>query len=205
MDPISQEYLDWVWEIPIRSDVVNVGYVTTGAATKAKREQGLSVEDIFRQQLMKFSRFEPLLRRGARGDLNVTPYRCRVHTGVAGPNWLIAGEAASMVDPITANGVTAALRHAAEASRLILRYQKRGSLPIHARATYGSRILQTAKFLNSGIEMAACKESYRLGAIGNGCHSNDVASVADSHHHFSGFARHRCAGRVRAASLGFDS
>jgi len=73
-DPISQEYLDWVWEIPIRSDVVSVGYVTTGAATKAKREQGLSVEDIFRQQLMKFSRFGPLLRTGALGDLNVTSY-----------------------------------------------------------------------------------------------------------------------------------
>jgi hypothetical protein len=49
---------------------------------------------------------------------------------VAGPNWLIAGEAASMVDPITANGVTAALRHAAEASELILKYRKRGTLPL---------------------------------------------------------------------------
>jgi menaquinone-9 beta-reductase len=69
MDPISHDYLDWVWEIPIRSDVVSVGYVTAGAATKAKRKQGLSVEDIFRQQLMKFSRFGPLLRTGALGDL----------------------------------------------------------------------------------------------------------------------------------------
>ncbi len=110
------EYLEWVWEIPISADVVSVGYVTTGAATKAKREQGLSVDEIFRQQLMKFPRFEPLLRAGAESRSNVTSYRCRVHTGVAGTNWLIAGEAASMVDPITANGVTAALRQAAEAS-----------------------------------------------------------------------------------------
>jgi flavin-dependent dehydrogenase len=119
MEPLASEYLDWVWEIPISPDVVSVGYVTTGTATKAKREQGLSIEDIFQQQLMKFPRFAPLLQAGAQGDLNVTSYRSRVHTGVAGPNWLIAGEAASMVDPITANGVTAALRHAAEASRLI--------------------------------------------------------------------------------------
>ncbi len=152
MEPLPAEYLDWVWEIPISPDVVSVGYVTTGTATKAKREQGLSVEDIFQQQLMKFPRFEPLLQAGAQGDLNVTSYRSRVHTGVAGPNWLIAGEAASMVDPITANGVTAALRHAAEASRLILKYHKRGKLPLHARVTYASRILQMAKFFNSGIE-----------------------------------------------------
>jgi hypothetical protein len=75
-----------------------------------------------------------------------------VHTGLAGPNWLIAGEAASMVDPITANGVTAALRHAAEASRLILKYRKRSKLPLHARFAYSSRILQMAKFFNAGIE-----------------------------------------------------
>jgi menaquinone-9 beta-reductase len=152
MDPVVSEYLDWVWEIPISSDVVSVGYVTTGAATKVKRDQGLSVEDIFRQQLMKFPRFEPLLRAGAENTVNVTSYRSRAHTGVAGPNWLVAGEAASMVDPITANGVTAALRHAVEASRLILKYRKRGRLPFRARVCYSSRILQMAKFFNSGIE-----------------------------------------------------
>jgi hypothetical protein len=75
-----------------------------------------------------------------------------VHTKVAGPNWLIAGEAASMVDPITANGVTAALRHAAEASSLIVKYRKRGKLPLRKRFSYGRRILQMAKFFNSGIE-----------------------------------------------------
>ena len=34
MEPISTEYLDWIWEIPISPNVVSVGYVTTGAATK---------------------------------------------------------------------------------------------------------------------------------------------------------------------------
>jgi flavin-dependent dehydrogenase len=152
IDPMPKEYLDWVWEIPISASVVSVGYITTGAKTKAKREQGLSVEDIFRQQLKKFPRFEPLLEMAAGSGLNVTSFRCRVHTGVAGPNWLVTGEAASMVDPITANGVTAALRHAAEASRLILQYRKRGMLPLRARFAYNSRILQMAKFFNDGIE-----------------------------------------------------
>src|ERR1700693_6231154 len=152
MDPVATEYLEWVWEIPISPDVVSVGYVTTGQAAKAKREQGLSVDEMFRQQLMKFPRFEALLRAGATSPLNVTSYRCRAHAGAAGTNWLIAGEAASMVDPITANGVTAALRHAAEASRLILKYGKRGRLPILPRVSYSSRILQTARFFNGGIE-----------------------------------------------------
>ena len=64
MDPVPTEYLEWIWEIPVSPDTVSVGYVAPGAAIKAKRDEGRSVEDIFRQQLTKFSRFEPLLQQG---------------------------------------------------------------------------------------------------------------------------------------------
>ena len=161
MDPRPSEYLDWVWEIPINPDTVSVGYVTTGAATKAKREQGFSVDEIFREQLKKYSHFEPMLSAGSLGPLNITSFQCRAHKGVAGTNWLIAGEAASMVDPITANGVTAALRHAAEAASLILKFRKRGEVPALPRALYGSRILQLAEFFNSGIERIVYEPSVR--------------------------------------------
>lgn len=161
VDPRPSEYLDWVWEIPINLDTVSVGYVTTGAATKAKRERGLSVDQIFQEQLKKHPHFEPMLTAGPIGPLNVTSFRCRAHKGVAGPNWLIAGEAASMVDPITANGVTAALRHASEAALLILKFRKRGEVPALARALYSSRILQFAKFFNSGIERIVYEPSVR--------------------------------------------
>jgi flavin-dependent dehydrogenase len=152
MDPMPAEYLDWIWEIPVSPNLVSVGYVTTGAAIKAKREEGFSVDQIYREQLMKFHHFESLLQAGALNPMNVTPFQSRVHVGVAGPNWLIAGEAAAMVDPITSNGVTAALRHAAEASALILKYRKRGKLPLRARLSYSTRIQQMAKFFNGGIE-----------------------------------------------------
>ena len=151
VDPRPKEYLEWIWEIPVSPKTVSVGYVTTGAMTKAKREQGSSVEDIFREQLTKFPRFQSLLQE-APLDLNVTSFKSRVQIGVAGPNWLIAGEAAAMVDPITSNGVTAALRHASEASALILKYRKQGKLPLRARFCYSRRILQMAKFFNGGIE-----------------------------------------------------
>ena len=159
-----------MWEIPIRPQMVSVGYVTTGAAMKARREQGLGVEDIFRQQLMKFPRFDALLQAGALGPCNVTAFRSRVHNGVAGPNGFVAGEAASMVDPITANGVTAALRHAAEASALILKYRNRGTLPLRARISYNRRIVQMAKFFNVGIEKILYETAVRnrLGARASG-------------------------------------
>jgi menaquinone-9 beta-reductase len=170
MEPLPMDYLDWVWEIPIRPEVVSVGFVTTGAAMKAFRERGLGVEDIFRQQLMKYPRFDALLQAGALGPCNVTAFRSRVYDGVAGPNWFVAGEAASMLDPITANGVTAALRHAAEASALILKYRYRGTLPLRARISYNRRILQMAKFFNIGIEKILYEPAVRnrLGARSSG-------------------------------------
>ncbi len=152
MDPLPTEYLEWIWEIPVSPDTVSIGYVVPGAVLKAKREEGALVEDAFRQQLMKFPRFEPLLQQEPLGGVDVTSFRCRVHLDSAGPNWLIAGEAASLVDPMTSNGVTAALRHAAEAAALIVKFRARGELPLRARKAYSSRILQTAKFFNEGIE-----------------------------------------------------
>jgi menaquinone-9 beta-reductase len=129
MDPMPSEYLEWIWEIPVSPDTVSVGYVAPGAAVKAKRDGGKSVEDLFRQQIMKFPRFEPLLEQRALGAVNVSSFQCRVYTESAGANWLIAGEAASLVDPMTSNGVTAALRHAAEAAALVLKFRARGELP----------------------------------------------------------------------------
>jgi hypothetical protein len=82
-----------------------------------------------------------------------------------------------MVDPITANGVTAALRHAAEASRLIVKYLKRGRLPLLARVLYSSRIVQMAKFFNSGIEKIVYEPSVR-NRIGMGSSGTAYTSPA---------------------------
>jgi flavin-dependent dehydrogenase len=152
MAPSPSRYLDWIWEIPVNPQTVSVGAVTTGEWMKTKRDEGLSVNELYAQELTKFSRFAPLLRTGPISEINVTSFKCRTYSGVAGPNWLICGEAASMVDPITSNGVTAALRHAAEASSLILKYLDTARLPWRGRICYSSRILQMAKFFNSGVE-----------------------------------------------------
>jgi len=152
VDPVRSQYLDWIWEIPISSDVVSVGLITPGTSVKAQRDKGLTVEQIFQAGVMRYAHFEELLQSGAAAPISVTSFRCRAFSRAAGPNWFISGEAAAMVDPMTSNGVTAALRHADEASRLILKHRKRGKLSHLARICYSSRILQMAKFFNSGIE-----------------------------------------------------
>lgn len=161
MDPQPDEYLEWIWEIPVSPDTVSVGYIAPGAAIKTKRDVGESTENIFRKQLCKFSHFESLLSQGAMQTVNVTSFKCRVYLQAAGPNWLMAGEAASLVDPMTSNGVTAALRQAAEAAELILKFRKRGKLSWMAKKTYSSRILQMAKFFNEGIEKVVYEPAVR--------------------------------------------
>jgi len=152
MDPVRGDYQDWIWEIPIGRNTLSVGYVATGEAVKKERDQGLTAEDIFRRQLARFPRLAALSQMDAGTLPRVTSFSCRTYRGVTGPNWIIAGEAASMVDPITSNGVTSALRHAAEASALIAASRGKSELPYMARKSYSTRVLQTGRFFNSGIE-----------------------------------------------------
>jgi menaquinone-9 beta-reductase len=145
-------YMEWIWEIPIHHDIISVGYVSTGDAIKAMRQQGLSIEEIFCTQLNRFPRFARLLQASDPTTPHVTSFRCRVHSKVAGPNWVVIGEAAAMVDPMTSNGVTAALRHAAEASRLLIDARHKARIPSLAAAMYSRRVESMARFFNGGIE-----------------------------------------------------
>ena len=150
-DGAGSDYMEWVWQIPIHPDAVSVGYVSTGESVKEKRQRGMSVRDIFHAQLERFPDLQGLVPAGADAP-RITSFRCRVFSKLAGPNWLVIGEAASMVDPMTSNGVTAAMRHAAEASSLLIRFRHRTILPYLPTAMYCRRVVTLARFFNSAIE-----------------------------------------------------
>jgi flavin-dependent dehydrogenase len=145
-------YMEWIWEIPTHPNLISVGFVASGEAVRERRQQGMSVEAIFRERLGRIARFAELLRRDGAITPQVTSFQCRVYKGLAGPNWAIVGESASMVDPLTSNGVTAALRHAAESSAMMVRAAGRGQLPYLARTLYSKRIVDVSRFFNCGIE-----------------------------------------------------
>jgi flavin-dependent dehydrogenase len=145
-------YMDWVWEIPIHADQLSIGFVAPGETVKALRASGQTVDSILRVQLDRFPRFRDLLHSVPDITTRVASYRCRVHRHIFGSNWLVAGEAAAMVDPMTSNGVTAALRHASEAAALIAKYRHRSRLPWIAAAMYSRRVQDVARFFNCGIE-----------------------------------------------------
>jgi flavin-dependent dehydrogenase len=159
--PSSATYMDWIWQIPIRPGMVSVGCVTTGEAMKQRRQSGLNVQQIYEARLKEFPALASLLPRKEPIAPRVTSFRCRVHKGVSGPNWLIVGEAASMVDPMTANGVTAALRHAQEAAALLISNRNASRLPRLASAAYAWRVRDVAAFFNSLIETIIYEKNIR--------------------------------------------
>jgi flavin-dependent dehydrogenase len=145
-------YMSWVWQIPIHPETISVGYIAAGDAVGEKRKQGKSLQEIFREQLSNFAELSQLPQSSSANPPRTTSFRCRAYSKTNGPNWLVIGESAAMVDPMTSNGVTAALRHAEEASRIILRNRNRKKLPWLSRSLYSRRVLYVANFFNSGIE-----------------------------------------------------
>lgn len=146
------EYMEWMWEIPIRPGVSSIGYIAPGSKVKSLRVRGQTNADLLSSQMKKFTRLGSIWKSAPPKQIAVTSFQCRTYSRVCGPNWFIVGEAASQSDPITGNGVTAALRHAAEASALICRYQQRGTIPGLARIAYNMRVSGVGRYFNSLIE-----------------------------------------------------
>ncbi len=163
------KYMDWIWQIPIRSGVMSVGCVATGEGMRQQRQRGLSVQQIYEARLREFPPLASLLSK-SEVEPRATSFRCRVHGQVSGPNWLIIGEAAAMVDPMTSNGVTAALRHASEASALIIRNRDSSRLPQLAAVAYAWRVRDVAAFFNTLIETVMYQVDVRgrIGALAAG-------------------------------------
>ncbi len=162
------DYMEWIWEIPIRPGFSSIGYVAPGSSVKAQRAAGLSSHDILANQCRRFPRLREVVDHSGFSDAATTTFLCRTYEGVCGPNWVIIGEAASQSDPITGNGVTAALRHAQEATTLICRYRRRGTIPARARDVYNLRVSAVGRYFNSLIEKLFYQPALRdrLGLFG---------------------------------------
>ena len=148
----GHEYMEWIWEIPVSPGVSSIGYVAPGSNAKQQRAAGLSNAEILSKQMSRFPRLSEIAEQPPVEPVAATSFLCRTYSGVCGSNWIIIGEAASQSDPITGNGVTAALRHAQEGSALIVRYHHRKSIPVLARFVYDMRVSGMGRYFNSLIE-----------------------------------------------------
>lgn len=159
----ADAYLSWVWEIPISPTRSSVGFVLPAEAMEVRRRAGAGVQDVMRTELGRFPRFKSLL--AARPELKVerTAFRPYVSARVCGPNWFLAGEAASMPDPLTGNGVTSAIRHARYATEAIVAAGAGDEIPADRRRWYGRHVQRLGHSFNAHIEHAVYQHPLRWG------------------------------------------
>ncbi len=162
-EPSSDEYLTWIWEIPISPETASVGCVMTADYVAEQRRQGGTVQSILTDRLQRFKRFAGLLEEQPIDEVRSVAYQCYVYDRACGPNWLILGEAASLPDPLTANGVTAALRHAAESVACIADSFSRGELTSRQRRIYDTNLKRMGHAFNHSIEGAIYEWPIRWG------------------------------------------
>jgi flavin-dependent dehydrogenase len=159
----TSDYLSWIWEIPITPDVASVGYIVPADQLKELRRKGKDVHSILYDELARHPRFTALLAEQPDFQVSTCSYHSYVSKYVCGPNWLLVGESASLPDPLTANGVTAALRHAQDAAQMIKESLRQRSLSKQQQYVYNTNVCRMGHIFNYCIETAAYNRTMRRG------------------------------------------
>mgnify|MGYP001813193673 CR=1 FL=1 len=111
--------LRWSWEIPLSSNRHSVGMVIPDSEFQARRRGAVGADRLLADWLAGFpTNARPRLHDGS--EAKTRAFRCYTHGRVSGGNWMMIGEAASFVDPLTSTGVSTAMRHGVEAAEIIL-------------------------------------------------------------------------------------
>ena len=151
-DTVNDEYLTWIWEIPISPRELSIGLVMPAEKMKAYRRGGAEVEAVLREELAKYPALAELLQHPRPLEISRCSFQSYVSATTCGPNWLMVGEAASLADPLTANGVTAAFRHGEESAKLIRAAAGKRDLSRKQRTLYDSRVRHMGHAFNHSIE-----------------------------------------------------
>lgn len=141
--------LRWAWEIPVSQDCLSVGVVISAAEFR-DRYRSTPNHMVLKSELARYRRFEGIEISHPEA-VHSRGYRCHVSDRVAGANWVLVGEAAAFVDPLTSLGVTSALRTAHEASELIVDCGVRARSMERALRRYDQRVRTIAHLYNRAV------------------------------------------------------
>jgi len=159
----QQPYLHWVWDIPISPRRTSVGLVATAESVQADRRRGLTNKDILTAALTPYERFAKALASRPDFEVQATSFQPYVTSRVCGPNWIIAGEAASMPDPLTGNGVTSGMRHARYTAAVIAKAGGAPEFRLADRRWYSRHVHRLGHAFNAHIERVVYEPHVRRG------------------------------------------
>lgn len=144
--------LSWAWEIPLNPAEVSIGVVMSSDRLGALRRLGLRPFEVFRDELATLPRLSRILDRHPDLEVAATAYTPYRHRRSIGPNWVLVGDASAMVDPLTSNGVTSALRHAERAARTVSSALDRGGVRRRHAWAYNHTVPATVATLEQAME-----------------------------------------------------
>ena len=156
-----EDYLSWIWDIPISPTETSVGLVASADAIKSERRAGRSLKSILTTELERHRRFDELLAEQPDFEIKTTSFRPYVTTRVAGPNWLMAGESASMPDPLTGNGLTSGIRHAQWATDEIIAAGSAPEIAPRRCRHYSRHVHRLGRSFNAHMENAIYRHPLR--------------------------------------------
>jgi len=159
----GDRYLRWVWDIPISPRQTSVGVVISADVVRGQRQAGSSVEAILRDELLRYERFQAVLATHPVLEIESASFQPYVTTRVCGDNWFMVGEAASMPDPLTGNGVTSGIRHARHASDAILAAGSGDVIAARRRRTYSQHVFRLGHSFNAHVESTIYRHPIRWG------------------------------------------
>jgi flavin-dependent dehydrogenase len=136
---VIESYGDgWTWSVPISAGVRHVSAMVDPQRSALAR--GGSARDVYLAEIAKTRHFKRLLAdsllSGGPWGWDATPYRSREY---AGDNWLLVGDAASFIDPLSSAGVKKALASAWLAAVVAYTCIQQPSMRPHALAFYSAR------------------------------------------------------------------
>jgi 2-polyprenyl-6-methoxyphenol hydroxylase-like FAD-dependent oxidoreductase len=100
----------WAWSVPVSRDTRQFAVMVDGATTDVNR--GPTLKETYRRELAKAIRLEALSRRGQLDQVWACDASLYDAAQYAGPSFLLVGDAASRIDPLSSFGVKKALASA---------------------------------------------------------------------------------------------
>jgi flavin-dependent dehydrogenase len=141
--------LVWAWEIPIDVERTSVGVVMPVTDFRDTRGEAESLDEVMDHVLARFSSLDA---SGLAGPTKARTFQPYVSQRVAGTNWLMVGEAAALVDPLSSSGVSAAMRHGVEAAATIVSAEESPESRDRLLARYDRRVSDVARLYNEALE-----------------------------------------------------
>jgi len=127
----------WFWGIPLHDDTMSVGLVLHKTSFKEKRQQGLSLEQIYMDAINECPLIADLVKPATfiNEQLKVEQDFSYMSDSISGPGYLMVGDAACFIDPLLSTGVHLAT-HGAMLAGATVASLLRGEVPEEQALTF---------------------------------------------------------------------